>query len=82
MTDDAIRILKRVKYWAIAVGVVVMSGVVVVMVLARGKIGDDGDVAGVIAPALLLACVSGAVAAVAAGLQKRAPRATLGSPTD
>jgi hypothetical protein len=44
------------------------------MVLARGKTGDDGDIAGVVAPALLLTCVSGVVAAVAAVRQKRAQR--------
>ncbi len=31
------------------------------MVLAGGKTGDDGDIAGIVAPALLLTCVSGVV---------------------
>jgi hypothetical protein len=42
------------------------------MVLARGKTGDDGDIAGVVAPALLLMCVWVAVAVVAAVRRRRA----------
>lgn len=76
MKDDSIRILKAVKFTAIAVGVLMVAGILTVMVLARGKTGDDGDIAGVVAPALLLTGVSGVVAAVAAGRQKRAQRTT------
>ena len=76
MRDDSIRVLKTVKYSAIAVGVLLAAGILTVMVLARGKTGDDGDIAGVVAPALLLTCVSGVVAAVAAVRQKRAQRTT------
>ena len=76
MRDDSIRVLKTVKYGAIAVGVLLVAGVLTVMVLARGKMGDDGDIAGVVAPALLLTCVSGVVAAVAALCQRRAQRTT------
>jgi hypothetical protein len=76
MKDDSIRVLKTVKYGAIAVSVLMVAGVLTVMVLARGKTGDDGDIAGVVAPALLLTCVSGVVAAVAAVRQKRARRTT------
>jgi hypothetical protein len=76
MRDDSIRVLKTVKYSAIAVGVLMVAGILTVMVLARGKTGDDGDIAGVVAPALLLTCVSGVVAAVAAVRQKRARRTT------
>ena len=74
MRDDSIRVLKTVKYSAIVVGVLMVAGILTVMVLARGKTGDDGDIAGVVAPALLLTCVSGVVAAVAAVRQKRAQR--------
>jgi len=74
MKDDSIRALKTVKYSAIAVSVLMVAGILSVMVLARGKTGDDGDIAGVVAPALLLMCVSGVVAAVAAVRQKRAQR--------
>jgi hypothetical protein len=74
MKDDSIRVLKTVKYSAIAVGVMMVVGILAVMVLARGKTGDDGDLAGVVAPALLLTCVSGIVAAFAAVRQKRAQR--------
>ena len=74
MNDHSTRVLKIVKYSAIAVGVLMVTGILAVMVLAPGKTGDDGDIAGVVAPALLLTCVSGVVAAVAAVRQKRAPR--------
>ena len=76
MRDDSIRVLKTVKDSAIAVGVLMVAGILTVMVLARGKTGDDGDIAGVVAPALLLTCVSGVVAAVTAVRQKRAQRTT------
>ena len=74
MRDDALRVLTTVKYSAVAVVVVMMAGILTVMVLARGKTGDDGDIAGVVAPALLLTCVAGVVAAIAAVCQKRAKR--------
>jgi hypothetical protein len=72
MSDDSIRVLRTVKYSAIAVCMLMSAGILTVMVLARGKTGDDGDIAGVVAPALFLTCVSGVVAAVAAFRQKRA----------
>ena len=71
MTDD-IRFLKTVKYAATTGAVLLVAGILTLMVLARGKTGDDGDIAGVVAPALLLTCVSGVVAVVAAVRQKRA----------
>ena len=74
MRDDAVRFLKTVKYSAIAVSVLMVAGILTVMFLARGKTGDDGDIAGVVAPALFLTCVSGVVAVVAAVRQKRAQR--------
>lgn len=73
MRDD-IRVLKTVRYTATAVGVLLVAGILTLMVLARGKTGDDGDIAGVVAPALLLTCLSGVVAVVAAVRQKRAQR--------
>ena len=76
MTSDPVRVLKTVKYSAIAVGLLMVAGIVTLMVLARGKTGDDGDIAGVVAPALLLTCVSAVVAAVAAVRQRRAQRMT------
>lgn len=85
MKDDSIRVLKTVKYGAIAVGVWMVAGILTVMVLARGKTGDDGDIAaGVVAPALLLTCVSSVVAGVAAVRQKRArsARRTTDRPPD
>jgi hypothetical protein len=74
MKDDSIRVLKTVKFSAIAVGVLMAAGTLTVMLFARGKTGDDGDIAGVGAPALLPMCVSGVVAAVAAVHHKRAAR--------
>jgi hypothetical protein len=76
MKDDSIRVLRTVKYSAIAVAVLTVAGILTVMVLARGKTGDDGDIAGVVAPALLLTFVSGGVAVVAAVREKRAQRTT------
>ena len=73
MRDD-IQLLKTVRYIATTVGVLLVAGILTLMVLARGKTGDDGDIAGVVAPALLLTCVSGVVAVVAAVRQKRAQR--------
>jgi hypothetical protein len=73
MKDD-MRLLKTVKYAATAVAVTLVAGILTVMVLARGKTGDDGDIAGVVAPALFLTCVSGVVALVAAVRQKRRSR--------
>ena len=73
MKDD-IRVLKTFKYAATALGVLLGAGILTLMVLARGKTGDDGDIAGVVAPALFLTCVSGVVAVVAAVRQKRAQR--------
>ena len=74
MKDHSISVLKTVKYSAVAVSVLMVAGILIVMVLARGKTGDEGDIAGVIAPALFITCVSVAVAAVAAVRQTRAQR--------
>ena len=73
MRDD-IRFLKTVKYAATACAGLLVAGILTLMVLARGRTGDDGDIAGVVAPAVLLTCVSGVVAVVAAARQKRAQR--------
>lgn len=73
MTDD-IRFLKIIKYAATSGALLLVAGILTLMVLASGKTGDDGDIAGVVAPALLLTCVSGVVAVVAAVRQKRAQR--------
>ncbi|QDT75699.1 hypothetical protein [Lacipirellula limnantheis] len=74
MKYDSVRVLKFVTYSAISVGVLLVAAILTVMFLARGKSGDDGDIAGVVAPALLGTCVSGVVAAIAASLQRREQR--------
>jgi hypothetical protein len=51
-----------------------LAGVLTLMVLARGKTGDDGDIAGVVAPALFLTCLSGVVAVLATVRRRRAQR--------
>jgi drug/metabolite transporter (DMT)-like permease len=69
MTHESARALRRVKLSAMAVSALMLAGIGSLMVLARGK-GED--ITGIVAPALLVALVSGVVAAVAAVMQKRA----------
>jgi hypothetical protein len=73
MRND-IRSLNAVRYTASAVCVLLVAGILILMLLARGKTGDEGDIAGVVAPALLLACASGSVAVVADVLRRRAQK--------
>jgi hypothetical protein len=69
MKQDSRHSLKMIKYAAMAVGALMVAGIATLMFLARGK-GED--IAGIIAPALLVTILSGVVAAIAAFLQKRA----------
>jgi hypothetical protein len=69
MKRDSTLFLKIVKYSAIALSALMVAGIITLMVLSRGK-GED--IAGIVAPALLITFVSGVVASVAAVLQKRA----------
>ena len=71
MRDD-IRLLNAVRYIASAVCVLLGAGILTLMLLASGKTGDDGDIAGVVAPALMLTCASGVVAVVATVRRRRA----------
>ena len=64
--------LRRLKYCAITISALMVAGIATLMVLSRGK-GED--IAGIVAPALLITFVSGVVAIVAALLQKRVPKA-------
>ncbi|MBI1353023.1 MAG: hypothetical protein GC160_01670 [Acidobacteria bacterium] len=64
-------LLNAVRYGAFAVCILLVAGILTLMALARGKTGDDGDIAGVVAVALLLTCVSGLVAIVASVRHKR-----------
>jgi hypothetical protein len=71
--------LKRLKYCAIAGGVLMGGGIAALMVLSRGK-GED--ITGIVAPGLLVILASGAVAAVAAAFQKRMQNAAHKSEID
>lgn len=72
MKQDTTLFLKFVKYSAIALGALMVAGIVTLMVLARGT-GED--ITGIVAPALLIAFLSSVVATVAAVLQKRVQKA-------
>lgn len=61
-------VLKAIKYSAIVVGVLMLAGIITLMILARGT-GED--IAGIVAPALLLTILSAVAAVVAAIMQKR-----------
>jgi hypothetical protein len=63
---------RRLKFAAISIGALMVAGIVALMILSAGK-GED--ITGIVAPALLIALVSGVVALVAAFLQKRALKA-------
>jgi hypothetical protein len=71
MKQESLPFLKTVKYGAIALGGLMVAGIVTLMILSRGK-GED--ITGIVAPALLVTIMSGIVASVAAVLQKRAQR--------
>ena len=63
--------LRAIKLSAIAIGVLMVAGIVALMVLSAGK-GED--IAGIVAPALFVTLVAAVVATVAAVLQKRAQK--------
>ena len=63
--------LRTIKLSAIAIGVLMVAGIVALMVLSAGK-GED--IAGIVAPALFVTLVAVVVATVAAVLQKRAEK--------
>jgi len=71
MQQESTLFLKTVKYSALALSALMVTGIVALMILARGK-GED--ITGIVAPALLITIGSGAVATIAAVLQKRAQR--------
>jgi hypothetical protein len=70
MKQDPTTCLKFAKYSGITVSGLMVAGIVTLMVLARGK---DEDIAGIVAPALLVTIVSGVVALVAALLKSEGP---------
>ena len=72
MERDSTTFLKFVKYSGITVSALMLSGIVALMVISRGK-GED--ITGIVAPALLVTIVSSIGATVAAVLQKRAQKA-------
>ncbi|ATC62599.1 hypothetical protein CMV30_00650 [Nibricoccus aquaticus] len=63
--------LKRIKLTAFSVCLLMIAGIVGLMILASRK---DEDIAGIVAPALLVVIVSGITAVVAAIAQKRAAK--------
>ena len=71
MPQDSAPFLKIVKHSAMALGALMLAGIVALMLLARGT-GED--ITGIVAPALLVTFVSAVVAIVAAVLQRRAQR--------
>ena len=66
--ESSARAWRRIKLTAIALSALMVAGIVALMVLAAEK-GED--ITGIVAPALLIALVSGVVATVAAVLQRR-----------
>lgn len=64
--------LRRIKLCALGFAGVMTAGMAGLMVLAAGK---DEDIAGIVAPALLLTVLAVGVALVAAIWQKRAEKA-------
>ena len=70
MTQESARLLSIVRRCALVVSAMMATGVVALMILARGK---DEDITGIVAPAVLLILVSLVVAGVVGVLQRRAP---------
>ena len=65
-------ILKAAKYSAIAISVLMLAGIAALMVISWDK---DEDITGIVAPALLIAIISGIAAIVTAVLQRRLQKA-------
>lgn len=63
--------LKRIKLTALSLCLLTIAGIVGIMILASGK---DEDIAGIVAPAMLLVIISGITAGIAAIAQKRAAK--------
>ena len=72
MAQDSTLFLRIIKYCAITLSVLMVAGIAALMFLARGT-GED--ITGIVAPALLITLVSGAVAIVMAVLQRRSQHA-------
>lgn len=70
-SESSATALRRLKYAAVGISVLMMAGIITLMILARGK-GED--IAGIVAMALMITVASGVVAAVAAVLQRRVQR--------
>lgn len=68
MQHDQITLFKSVKYAACTVAALAVTGIATLMYIARDK---NEDIAGIVAPALLLTILSIIVAIAAATLQKR-----------
>ncbi len=73
MKEYPIPFLKFVKYSGVTVSALLVSGIVALVIISRGK-GED--ITGVVAPAFLITFVAGVAAIIAAFLQRRAEKAT------
>ena len=71
-SDFSADALRKIKLSAFALSALMVAGIVALMILSAGK-GED--ITGIVAPALLIALVSGVVATVAAVLQRRRQQA-------
>jgi drug/metabolite transporter (DMT)-like permease len=67
-TASSVQTLRRIKLSALGLSALALAGIGGLMVLSAGK-GED--ITGIVAPALLIALLSGMVAVVATVMQKR-----------
>ena len=65
--------LRQIKYWAITISALMVAGIATLMALSRGK-GED--IAGIVAPGLLITFASIVVATAVAVVQKHVQKAT------
>ena len=71
-SELSVRALRHIKYCAITISILMVAGIAAVMVLSAGT-GED--IAGIVAPGLLITFASSVVAAVAAVLQTQVQKA-------
>ncbi|MFT3744017.1 MAG: hypothetical protein QM785_06940 [Pyrinomonadaceae bacterium] len=69
MQNEQMAFFQTIKYGSIAFTGLTLSGIATLMYVARDK---DEDIAGIVAPALMIAIISTFVAILSAALQKYA----------